>query len=212
MCAELCTSSLLLSGKELEEFQGEEAANLFVHDRNENSITTLPWRLNPGGSVSTFLTASRHFGLCQQLFASKKTLLKVQQDQNVRVKCWEGRGSSDMSVSCGLTELRGAESCQSAEWVPGPCSSRDLSSWAGAGSTEISRGCRRMFPLIVLCTAPALGDSWLPLQVPERGHGVAVRGEREQQHGSGHRVPAPGLWLCSAAHCPAPPQALLPQP
>lgn len=43
LCAELCTSSFLLSGKELEVFQGEEASNLFAHDRSENSITTLPW-------------------------------------------------------------------------------------------------------------------------------------------------------------------------
>lgn len=83
LCAELCTSPFLLSGRELEEFQGEEASNLFAHDRSENSITTLPWRLNPSASVSTFLTASRHFGLCQQPFASRKTLLKVQQDQDV---------------------------------------------------------------------------------------------------------------------------------
>lgn len=83
LCAELCSSSFLLSGRELEVFQGEEASNLFAHDGSENSITTLPWRLNPSGSVSTFLTASRHFGLCQQLLASKKTLLKVQQDQDV---------------------------------------------------------------------------------------------------------------------------------
>lgn len=103
LCAELCTSSFLLSGKELEVFQGEEASNLFAHDGSENSITTLPWRLNLGGSVSTFLTASRHFGLCQQPFASKKTLLKVQQDQNVQVKC------KDISLCCHLTELRGVE-------------------------------------------------------------------------------------------------------
>lgn len=109
LCAELCTSSFLLSGKELAVFQGEEASNLFAHDGSENSITTLPWRLNLGGSVSTFLTASRHFGLCQQPFASKKTLLKVQQDQNVQVKCWEGRGSKDISLCCHLTELRGVE-------------------------------------------------------------------------------------------------------
>lgn len=109
LCAELCTSSFLLSGKELQVFQEEEASNLFAHDGSENSITTLPWRLNLGGSVSTFLTASRHFGLCQQPFASKKTLLKVQQDQNVQVKCWEGRGSKDISLCCHLTELRGVE-------------------------------------------------------------------------------------------------------
>lgn len=113
-------------------FQGEEAPNLSAHDRNENSITALPWRLNPGGSVSTFLPASRHSGLCQQPFASKKPLLKVQQDQNVRVQCWGGRGSEDISVCCRLAELRGAE-----------CS-------VGFGSTELSRGSEfsalRLFP------------------------------------------------------------------
>lgn len=113
---------VLLSGKELEVFQGEEAPNLFAHDRNENCITALPRRLNPGGSVSTFLPASRHSGLCQQPFASKKPLLKVQQDQNVRVQCWGGRGSEDISVCCRLTGLRGVECPVGA----GPCSSRDL--------------------------------------------------------------------------------------
>lgn len=45
----------------------------------------------------------------------------------MRVKCCEGRGSKDISLSCHLTELGGVECVfQSAEWVPGPWSSRDL--------------------------------------------------------------------------------------
>lgn len=72
LCAELCTSSFLLSGRELEEFQGEEASNLFAHDRSENSITTLPWRLNPSGSVSTFLTAADTLGSASSLLLPEK--------------------------------------------------------------------------------------------------------------------------------------------
>lgn len=30
------------------------------------------------------------------------------------------------------------------------------------------------------------------LQIPQRGHGVAVRGQWEQQHGGRHRIPASG--------------------
>lgn len=96
LCAQLLTSSFLLSGKQLGALQRREASNLFAHDGwSENSILTLPWWLNPYVSVSTFVTASRHLELCQQLLrkasASRKTLGKVQQDQ-----CREG-GSRDTS-------------------------------------------------------------------------------------------------------------------
>lgn len=57
----------------------------------------------------------------QKLFASKKTLLKVQQDQNVQVKCWEGRESKDTSLFHTLTVLKGVSTfAQSAGRVPGP--------------------------------------------------------------------------------------------
>jgi len=57
----------------------------------------------------------------QKPFASKKTLLKVQQDQNVQVKCWEGRGSKDTSLFLTLTVLKGVSAfAQRVGWVSGP--------------------------------------------------------------------------------------------
>lgn len=93
---------------------------------------------------------------------------------------------------------------RSAEWVPGPCCS-----WAGAvisrGSglrADPARGCSHLFGVFHAQLQPWVTLGFL--QVPERGHGVAVRGEREQQHGSGHWIPAPGLWPLPVPHtCPA---------